>query len=126
MKNLDEIRQRLAASTVRASQHKLLAPGPYSFKITDAKERQDGQRGYEYVYIELSCQSDGAVVVTQDRFALVDAEFWLRKLNSLLAAVGLDSDSWSSVRQLIGRTGELVAEAKGTMIVHHYQPGVSS
>jgi hypothetical protein len=41
---------------------------------------------------------------------------------SFLAAVGLDADSWSDTKQLVGRAGKFNAEADGDKVYYRYLP----
>jgi len=74
----------------------------------------DDKRQYDYLYIRLDC--DG--MQTSDRFPITDNMLW--KLNDLLAAAGLDVDSWTGFADLVGRKGKLTATKDGSATYYRY------
>jgi hypothetical protein len=117
-KSLESLRAQLerASATFAASQCQILAPGSYQFVILEAREEYDEVRKYDYWYLKLDCGDK----LTSDRFPIVDNMLW--KINQLLAAIGLDIDSLSDVKQLVGNIGEFIAKAKGQQTFYKHQP----
>jgi hypothetical protein len=99
---LEKIRK--ATERLEKSHCKILKPGAYSFTVQEAKIEHDKDRKYDFVFVKLDCGE----VLTSDRFPIVDN--MIRKLGDFLAAMGLDADTRSDEKDLIGRTGKLTAE----------------
>jgi hypothetical protein len=96
-----------ASAKMEALQSKILPPGDYEFIVKEAKAEHDDKREYDYWYLRLDCNGQ----TTSDRFPLVDNMFW--KLGELLDSVGLQLESLTGVKDLVGRSGQLVAVRKG-------------
>lgn len=117
MPTIEELKARIAKASAKfgAAKSKILAPGDYEFTILEAKEERDDKRGYDYWYLRLEC--DGQA--TTDRFPLVDNMFW--KIAELLDSVGLELESLKDVRDLIGKSGRLIAVTKDDWTIYQYQ-----
>jgi hypothetical protein len=118
MQRIEELKARIAKASARfeAAKSKILSPGDYEFVVLEAREEHDDKRGYDYWYLRLEC--DGQA--TSDRFRLIDDDF--KKIKDLLKAVGLELESLKDIRDLIGRSGRLVAVVKGEWTIYEYQP----
>jgi hypothetical protein len=117
MKSLQDLREklRLASDKFDASRCHILQPGEYRFSIVEAKLEYDDKRQYDYVWVKLDCDGE----LTQDRFPINEQLLW--KLRALLAAMGLDVDSFEPER-LVGCTGKLTAEKQGDKTFYRYSP----
>jgi hypothetical protein len=120
MPNIEALKAKIAKAKVGLGQSQILTPGDYEFVVKEAKEEYDEVRMYPYWYLRLEANGQA----TSDRFPLVDNMFW--KLVELLNAVGLELESLKDVKDLVGRSGRLVAEKKGEegkeITVYEYQP----
>jgi hypothetical protein len=119
IKSLAELRDRIqrANKGFQSTVSRILKPGVYRFEIKTAGIEHDEKRGYDYLYLRMLCNDD---VLTSDRFPMRDDMLW--KIADLLAAVGLELDSWTVEKELVGLAGDLTAEQKGTLVVYRYQP----
>jgi hypothetical protein len=116
MPTIEELKARIANARVGAGQSKILLPGDYEFTVLGAREQHDDKRGYDYWYLRLDCGGQA----TSDRFPWTDDR--LDKIKDLLKSVGLELGSLRDVRDLIGRSGRLIAEIKGDWTIYQYQP----
>ena len=93
----------------------LLPPGRYSFRVEVARMKEDDQRGYDYVYVQLM-NADG--VKTSDRFPITDE--WVWKLRAFIGAVGCPAENFTP-ENLVGRTAELVISKQKNGAGYHYE-----
>ena len=114
MKSLTELKEKLRTATPELQTCKILKPGDYEFSVREAQIEYDQKRHYEYLYLRL----DVGERATSDRFPFVENMLW--KLFAFLAAVGLDADSWSDTKQLVGRSGKLKAETEDGKTYYRY------
>jgi hypothetical protein len=102
MIDLEKVRK--ATAKLEKSHCQILQPGKYLLMDREVKREHDRVRHYDYLYVRLEC--DGQM--PSDRFPITDDMIW--KLGDFLSAVGLDVDSLSDIKDLVGRTGQLSAE----------------
>jgi hypothetical protein len=107
MPTIEELKTRIAKAKVGLWQSQILTPGDYEFVVKEAKEEYDEVRKYHYWYLRLECNGQA----TSDRFRLIDDDF--EKIKNLLASVGLELASLKDVKDLVGRSGQLVAVISG-------------
>jgi hypothetical protein len=112
-KNLEQLKEKLRVANARLKKSLLLEPGDYLFSITSAEIKHDDKRQYNYLYVRLDCDGETA----SDRFPFDDM---LWKLATLLRAVGLEIDDWADPQELVGRSGQLTAEANGEKVFYRY------
>jgi hypothetical protein len=101
---LREIQEKLRQASARFPKWEILPAGEYSFTVSEASIKHDDDRHYDYLHVRLDC--DGKLA--SDRFPIVDD--MLFKLREFLAAVGLDADSLTDLKVLVGRSGRFTAE----------------
>jgi hypothetical protein len=109
MATIETLRARVAKASAKmeALQSKIMPPGDYEFTVLEAKEEHDDKREYDYWYLGLDCGRQA----TSDRFPLTDNMLW--KLGELLEAVGLELESLTGAKDLVGRSGKFIAVKKG-------------
>jgi hypothetical protein len=111
--NLEQLKEKLRGANERLKKSLLLEPGDYRFSIISAEIKHDDKRAYDYLYVKLLCDGETA----SDRFPFDDM---LWKLAELLRAVGLEIDDWVDPKDLVGRSGQLTAEAHGDKVFYKY------
>jgi hypothetical protein len=121
MPTIEALKARIAKANARmqASHSQNLEPGAYGFTITEAREEYIEKRQEARLYLRMLC--DGTL--TTDTFAYTEEMTW--KLAKLLASIGIDFDAFIKkdidVKDLIGRSGELIAEKHGEKVYYKYQ-----
>jgi hypothetical protein len=117
MRTIDQLKEKLrvARDRLQSSHCQILQPGDYRFSVVSAQIEHDSKREYDYLYVRLDC--DG--LLTSDQFPFTDN--MLFKLGELLKAVGLELDNWADPKDLVGRSGRLIAEAHDDKTFYKYK-----
>jgi hypothetical protein len=113
-RNIEQLKEKLRGANERLKKSLLLRPGDYRFSVVSAQIEHDDKRQYDYLYLKLLCDGETA----SDRFPFGDN--MLFKLAELLKAVGLEIDDWADPKDLVGRSGRLIAEANGEKVFYKY------
>jgi hypothetical protein len=119
-----EIQRRLAKVNkllkTRDTRVSLLPVGRHSFRVELAEFKKDEKRGYNYLYVQLSCGD----TKTSDRFPNTEDMVW--KLGEFLDSISCTVDDLLDERTLKGKTGELIAEkiASGRTVYKYVRAAV--
>lgn len=102
---LREIQEKLRQASTRFPKWEILPAGEYTFSVREASIKRDDDRQYDYVYVRMDCSSSKAA---SDTFPITDKMEW--KLREFFDAIGLDADSFTDLKMLVGRSGRFTAE----------------
>jgi hypothetical protein len=118
-RDLQKITEKLRQASTRFPKWEILPAGEYSFTFSEATIKHDDDRHYDYLHVRLDCGGK----LASDRFPFTDT--MLFKLGEFLAAVGLDIDSLTDWKDLVGCSGTFIAEKHDDKTFYKYQEVVA-